>query len=957
MIRSLQHSKTLLSIFFICFSMSLTAQTVVRGVIRDKATNETLIGAAISVKGKNTGVITDIDGKWELKFDDKLPVTLICSYLGYRTIEFTVTKTEESFALRMEPEEKVMSEVKVVGERVSQKLKESPVTIERLGIQEIKQTAAVGFYEGLSALKGVDMTSASLGFKIINTRGFNSTSPVRTLQIIDGVDNQAPGLNFSLGNFVGASEIDVEKVDIVVGANSATYGPNAFNGVIDMTTKDPYKYEGVNVMLKGAQRNLFEGAVRVAHVSKEMNTEKYSDGLYQAYAKFNNNLLKDRFAYKLNVSYLTAYDWTAVNYGPTASSFNGEDAAGSAGYDGVNIYGESRYSTFTKKYPFHELGFPGSNLANRDIKNYPSYWQTDTLDGKVFPALYVYRTGYKESDLTNYNTYSLKLQGSLYYKLPNNIGTLSYGYNYGNGTTVYQGDNRYSIKDIKFMQQKLELKGDRHYIRAYQTKEDAGKSYDLVFTAYKLLQAAKEDVFWYDDFKEGAIKAKENGITDKDQAIRYARNYADGVGNPDRKSNNQPFFEPGTARFDSAFAAITSNPSFRGGGTRFQDASYMRHIQGQYDFDLSKIKSYLPKTFKVGGNYRYFNPNSNGTIFSDTLVDRNDESKGFTDIHTWEYGLYASTEKAVYNDHIKFIASLRYDDHQNFKPFYTPALSTVVNIAQIHNLRLTYSTAYRNPTLQDQYLLYDIGVAQLRGNLTGFDVILPSDYFGPKGYLTNSQDNYRPIHIDPVRPEHVRSLEIGYKGIAFKSIYVDLSAYRSVYNNFLGYIVGFVDLSKNGQRLVETRPTRIAANSNSEVITNGWSIGLNYFFPKYFNLGGNYTFSELTKRDNSDPLIPFFNTPKHKYNLNFGGRDINNFGFNIAYKFVQGFDYYGSPQFTGPIESYDLVDVQINYTFPKHGTTFKAGSSNVLNNLHYEAYGAPLLGRLVYFSVNYQFNK
>ncbi len=932
----------------VLFTSAGMAQTKASGVIRDKATNETLIGAAISIKGKNAGVITDFDGKWELKFDDPLPLTLVCSYLGYRTIEFTVTKDGESFTLRMEPEEKTISEVKVIGERVAQKLKESPVTIERLGIQEIKQTAAVGFYEGLSSLKGVDMTSASLGFKIINTRGFNSTSPVRTLQIIDGVDNQAPGLNFSLGNFVGASEIDIERVDIVVGANSATYGPNAFNGVIDMQTKDPFKYEGVNVMVKGAQRNLFEGAIRIAHVSKEMPVDKYQDGFYQAYSKFNNDVLKDRFAYKLNVSYLSAYDWEAVNYGPTASSFNRVNNG--PGYDGVNIYGESQYPTFTRAFLPFELG-----IKKEEVPNLPDYFRFENRDGAIVPILYAYRTGYQEKQLADYNTYSLKLQGGVYYKLPKNIGTLSYNHNFGNGTTVYQGDNRYSIKDIKFVQQKLELKGDKYFVRAYQTTEDAGKSYDVVFTAYKLLEASKPFGDWYNDFQFGFKDARANrGITDIDQALKYARTYADTA---TTKAKQQAFFQPGTTRFDSAFKSITSNPSFNGGGTRFQDASYMRHIQGQYDFDLSTINPILPKTLKVGGNYRYFDPNSSGTIFSDTLVDRNDESKGFTNISTKEYGIYASTEKSFYDDHIKLIGSLRYDDHQNFKAFYTPAISTVINIAQVHNIRFTYTTANRNPTLQDQYLLYDIGVAQLKGNLTGFNVILPKDYFGKGGYIENSQDNYRPISITPVRPEHVRSVELGYKGIALRKIYVDLSGYYSWYNDFLGYIVGFIDNSKNGQHDVEARPTRIAANSNSEVVTRGASIGLNYYFEKYFFAGANYTFSELLKRDNSDPLIPFFNTPKHKANLNFGGKDIKNFGFNVAYKYVDGFDYFGSPQFTGPVKSYALVDVQINYAVPSYGTTFKAGASNVLNNLHFEAYGAPLLGRLVYLSVNYQFNK
>ncbi|HEX4888425.1 MAG TPA: carboxypeptidase-like regulatory domain-containing protein [Luteibaculaceae bacterium] len=922
------------------------AQNRLTGVVRDKVTNESLIGATVTLKGTKVGAITDLDGKWDLRFAEEFPVTVVITYLGYKEVSFQAKTNNESFSIRLEPEEKAIAEVKVIGERVAQKIKESPVTIERLGIQEIKQTAAVGFYEGLSSLKGVDMTSASLGFKIINTRGFNSTSPVRTLQIIDGVDNQAPGLNFSLGNFVGASELDVERVDIVVGANSATYGPNAFNGVIDIQTKDPYKYQGVDLMIKGAERNLIDVSGRVAFVADKIETDSIRFGLFRGLARFNNRYLKDRLAFKVNASYFQAYDWTAEDYGTTASSFNPRDV--SPGWDGVNIYGESQFPTLTRKFTPFELG-----ITQNDVL--PSYFRTETIEGEQVPVLYVYRTGYREIDLADYNTYSLKLQGLLSYKLPRNIGTLSYQYNYGNGTTIYQGDNRYSVKDIKFLQQRVELKGERFFLRAYETREDAGKSYDLVFTAYQLLEGQKAFGDWMADFQDGFRMARRDmGISDIDAAIRYARTYADSPGNPAR--NNGAYLVPGSPEFKEAFNRITSNPSFQGGGTRFADQSFMRHIQGEYDFDMRGTSACLPEKFKIGGNYRLFNPNSSGTIFSDTLIDRNNLNSGFVDIKTWEFGVFATLEKAL-SQRTKVIASLRFDDHVNFRPFYTPALSLIVNTRPTGTLRTTFTTAYRNPTLQDQFLFYNIGVARLRGNLNGFNLILPEDYFGNDGYLANSQDNYRPIFVEAVRPERVRTIEIGYKDIAFKNIYVDASAYYSVYNDFLGFIVGFIDNSKQGQRDVEAFPTRIAANAKTLVTTFGSSIGLNYYFPKYFNIGANYTYSELLKRDNNDPLIPFFNTPRHKANFNFGGRDIRNTGFNIAYKIVSGFDYFGSPQFTGPVPTYGLVDVQVNRTFPKFGVTAKVGASNVLNNLHIEAYGAPLIGRLIYASVNYQFSK
>ena len=188
-------------------------------------------------------------------------------------------------------------EVEVKASRISEDNKKTALTVESLDVLAIKETASSNFYEGLGTLKNVDLTTASLGFQVINTRGFNSTSPVRSLQIIDGVDNQAQGLNFSLGNFLGSSELDVLKVDLIVGASSAFYGPNAFNGVIKMDTKNPFFHKGLSASVKHGERAMLETAVRWAD-------------------SFSNSEGFPWMAYKLNASYLRADDWEAVNYEP-----------------------------------------------------------------------------------------------------------------------------------------------------------------------------------------------------------------------------------------------------------------------------------------------------------------------------------------------------------------------------------------------------------------------------------------------------------------------------------------------------------------------------------------------------------------------------------------------------------------------------------------------------------------
>ena len=240
----------------------------VNGTVTDSKTGEPLFAASVVISGTAVGATTDFDGKFKFNAGQEPPFKLTISYIGYVNQEIDVSSLSVPISINLESDAVLLKSVEVVESRISEKQQESALTVESMDIIAIKSTPAANFYDGLGALKGVDLTSASIGFKVINTRGFNSTSPVRSLQIIDGVDNQSPGLNFSLGNFLGASELDVLKVDIIQGASSAFYGPNAFNGVIAMKTKSPFIKPGTSAMYKIGERGLHEVALRHAHVFK-----------------------------------------------------------------------------------------------------------------------------------------------------------------------------------------------------------------------------------------------------------------------------------------------------------------------------------------------------------------------------------------------------------------------------------------------------------------------------------------------------------------------------------------------------------------------------------------------------------------------------------------------------------------------------------------------------------------
>ncbi len=938
---------------FICmlaFCTQLNGQAIIKGKIMEEGTNEPLIGANILVKGTAEGNITDFDGNFELKTTASLPFTLVISYTGYSSQEIPVTDSDKELVVKLSTDAIAMDVVEVKGQRISDKQKEGALTVEALDNVAIKETASDNFYDGLGSLKGVDLTAASLGFKVINTRGFNSTSPVRSLQIIDGLDNQAPGLNFSLGNFLGSSELDVNRVEIIVGAASAFYGPNAFNGVISMETKDPFFHKGLSAMVKTGERNLVETAVRWGDAIKNKDDLPF-------------------MAYKLNFSYLRADDWVADNYDPV----DGSDvpATNPGGYDAVNIYGDEARSGYDFSAPSLLVDFPGLGQFHR--------------------------TGYQEIDLVDYDTRNMKASGALHFRLnpedseqsPEVIISTSYGA----GTTVYQGDNRFSLRNITFLQNRLELKKrDKFFIRAYRTQTGAGDSYDPYFTALKLLENAKDDDDWSRDyvkywgdvarpeaianeFPQPMVNIGPNGeITvdfDPDEANQWLADNSNLIANwhagaraiadaesVDRPGISQDFFAPGTARFDEEFDNIR-NTLRTEGGTKFFDESALTHVHGEYIF-----RPTWTDKLTVGATGRIYTPKSQGTVFDDLTEN----------ITNSEFGAYAGIEKSLVDDRLKLQATFRTDKNQNFDWLFSPAASAVYTPSENNYLRVSFSSAIRNPTLTDQYLQLDVGPAILSGNLTGVEGWDPAkkggfvtieslfDYFG-----TLNQDTLVALPIAAVRPEQVQTIEAGYRTTLFGNTYVDASYYFSRYTDFLGFNIGAdLAIGATALDLERLQVYRYAANSTNTVNTQGFSIGINHYFAKYFALNGNYSWNNLVKAADDDPIIPAFNTPEHKFNVGISGRNfdlrvggltIPNVGFNLGYKWIEGFLFEGSPQFTGFIPTYDLVNAQVNVRLDKIDTTLKIGASNLLDNRSFQTYGGPRIGRLAYISLVYTQDK
>jgi outer membrane receptor protein involved in Fe transport len=256
-------------------------------------------------------------------------------------------------------------------------------------------------------------------------------------------------------------------------------------------------------------------------------------------------------------------------------------------------------------------------------------------------------------------------------------------------------------------------------------------------------------------------------------------------------------------------------------------------------------------------------------------------------------------------------------------------------------------------------MYYNVGRAKLVGNISGYDSLVTIESLRDFYYTQNS-DTLRYFNLDPIAPEKVKSFEVGYKGTFFNKLFLDVNYYFNYYTQFIGYVNGVDIFITPLNTPIINNVYRIATNSKESITTQGISLGLNYYLGEHYALNGNYSWNALRKQSD-DPIIPAYNTPEHKFNVGFQGRNftikkVKGLGFNVNYKWIQGFYSEGSPQFSGSVPTYGLVDAQVNKFIEKAKLTVKLGASNLLNNKVLQVFGGPFVGRIIYLSLSFDVN-
>lgn len=820
----------------------------------------------------------------------------------------------------------ILDEVVVSASKVPEKILQSPVSIEKEGAEYFKNSAAPSFFDALENVKGVQIITPSIGFKVINTRGFANTTNVRFAQLVDGMDIQAPHIGAPIANAIGPNDMDVESVEVIPGVASALYGMNTINGLANIITKDPFTSQGICIQQKTG----------INHVSDSNSSAKiFSETSLRIAHAFNS-----KFALKVNGTFTTGTDWIADDHTDINTAGNatlGLTGLDNPAYDGVNGY--------------------GNESSNR---------KAITLKGKNYV---IARTGYYEKQIADYSLQNIKGDAGLFYKI-NDRTEISYAYKFSLMDNIYQRSNRFRLENYLVQQHGLNLRSKSITVHAYWNVENTGDSYNLRSMAENTDKAYKSDDMWFGDFTT-RFNSTYTSPASVIQALQAARIFADTAR-----------LQPGSAAYQTTFNKLKNINNWDSGAALRVKANLI-NIDAQINLTENILSAFKKKTnveLLAGFDYRTYVVIPDGNYFINPTA-----TNKFDNLVYSKSGGFISATRRVLKNKVKLGTIIRADRNDYFSILWNPRFTAVYSPNLKNNFRIAYQSGNRFPSLFEGFSNVNSGGVKRVGGLK----VMSNGVF-ENSYLKSSIDFFKAAVTKDVntlaitkdssikrnasllkkngytylKPEHVSSIELGYKGLFVHSrLFVDVDFYYNKYNSFIAQVEASVAKTSKPDSVAfylndnKTQDRyRLWTNSKTTVYNYGGSLGLKYNLPKNYILRANVSYAKLDRKSGNDGLEDGFNTPQWITNISVANENIyKGIGAGITYKWQNSY-YSQTFLVTGTVPAYGNLDVQASYHIKAPQINIKLGGTNVLNKYYYSFLGGPSIGGFYYMTLTYTLN-
>lgn len=815
-----------------------------------------------------------------------------------------------------------LNDVVLLASRRSEAFMKSPASVQVLGRKYFRQNAAPTFFDALAHVKGVQMITPSMGFRVLNTRGFNNPTNVRFVQMVDGLDVQSPHIGSPIGNALGPSDLDIQKVEIVPGLAATLYGMNAVNGLADFTTRDPFTEPGFSFMQKTA----------VSHLGEKLGPRIFSESSLR-YAK----KIGSQWAVKFNFSYVSGYDWIAndrTDQNPNANASTGLLGPDNPAADPLNGY--------------------GNESANR---------RTLRMGGSSFV---VARTGYDEIDVNDYRLRNMKGDFTIQWRSKKGA-ELAYTARAALMDNVYQRANRFRLEDYLIQQHALRITTRDLKINLYYNSENTGNSYNLRSMAENIDRDWKTDQQWFADYTI-AYNASAGGGSSVAKRHALAREEAD-----------KGRYEPGSASFMQVLERLQQVNNWDIGAALKVRAAFV-HADLKWDVTKRMLKAFKEHTgidLVAGFDFRQHVIHPDGNYFINP-----DPQKTGRDLLYKKAGLYLSLQKDFLQERLRLGFALRADKNDYFRTYLSPRLTTVWQPDARTTFRFNTQLGYRFPVLFEAFSNVNSGGVKrvgglpvmsngifengwLQSSITRFQsavlntvnssgIPLSQAIEQHEGLLKKSPYTY-------LKPEQVTSLEAGFRRLFLKGhLLIDMDVYLNNYHSFIAQVninvpnttipdsIPYYLYGRNKQK-----PYRMWTNSTSTVRNYGFTMGVSYSHPRFVAVTANLNYAQLEKLGEQDGLEDGFNTPAWTSSVTISSNElIKHWRMGMSWRWQDRFDWV-SFLVSGPVPSFHTFDAFVEHEFQKLPVQIKCGGTNIFNRPYRSFLGGPSVGGFYYLTFVY----
>lgn len=210
-------------------------QSIIKGLVQDQEGNP-LVGVTILSNNNNCGITTDINGSFELSCLNEASTSISIAYIGYATIVYSLDSIKQlnPLIIKMYPIDLIICTIAVEDQQAQQNATQSQINLDANYIEKNNQGTLSKTLENIA---GVNSINVGVGIAKPVIRGLAANRIVVSSQGIKQEGQQWGG-----DHGLEMDQFDVDRIELVKGAQALQYGSDALGGSINiLPTRIPKK--------------------------------------------------------------------------------------------------------------------------------------------------------------------------------------------------------------------------------------------------------------------------------------------------------------------------------------------------------------------------------------------------------------------------------------------------------------------------------------------------------------------------------------------------------------------------------------------------------------------------------------------------------------------------------------------------------------------------------------------